>query len=136
MPDDSPDLTRGSIDLFKIMMLTGAAIGIFSVFQLWISTGSGFTLIEYSGYELFTKAKVYPDEGYFLYLPLMVLILSAAAVGVSILSFTKHERIGAAAGSILGIMIVISTLLFVLYPESTMTLRNDVVIIVGEVKLI
>jgi hypothetical protein len=124
VPDESPEFSRGTVDLLKILMLTGAVIGIISVFRLWLDAGNYLFQFDYTGYDLFTKSKGYPDTGLFLYMPLAVLIASAAAIGTSILSFTRHEKIGAAAGMVLGAVVLTLTIFYVFYPESTMRLSS------------
>jgi hypothetical protein len=140
VPDESSDFARGSIDLLKIMMLTGAVIGIYSVFQLWFTKNWGLVSFESSGLDFFLKnnsygGHAYPDTGYFLYMPLAVLISSIIAIPVSVLSFTKHEKKGAAAGIAVGVIIVASVLLYSFYPETEMMLANSKGIIVGDILL-
>ena len=125
MPQDSSEFSRGSIDLLKVLMLTGAVVGIISIFQLWIGVDYIFLQFNYPGYELFLRSREYPDSGYFLYLPLLVFIGSAVSVVVSILTFTKHEKKCAAAGLALGVFILVSALLFVFYPESRIMLSDN-----------
>ena len=120
------DFRMGSIELLKIMMLVGAGIGIVSVFMQWFSFEFLILHFDYSGYNFFAKSFGAPDSGYFLYMPLIVLIASAAAVAFSVLSFWKYEKIAAAAGIILGVIIFIAVLLYVLYPETTMLIIDNV----------
>ncbi|MDR3074659.1 MAG: hypothetical protein LBU30_01305 [Candidatus Methanoplasma sp.] len=135
MPDECQDFTRGSADLLKIMMLTGAAVGIFSVFQPWFSLDYGIVQFGYTGYDLFTRHYTYPDSGYFIYAPLVVLAASALSVIPSVLSFTKHEMRGAAGGIVSGIVILTSVSLYILYPESEIRVSSQVADLIGYIKL-
>jgi len=140
VPDENSDFAKGSIELLKILMLTGAIVGIFSVFQLWFASGEGFQHIEYSGIDFFLRnhtygGRAYPDTGYFLYMPLIVLVASVAAVFIAALSFTKHEKKSAVAGIIVGALIVAAVLLYILYPEREIWMVNSAAIIAGPVLL-
>ena len=126
MPEEESNFARGSIELLKILMLTGALVGIYSIFQLWFSANSGTMLFDYNGFDLFTKSSAFHGQGhYFVYLPLAVLISSAIAVVASVLSFTKHERMGAVAGIILGAVIVVVVLQYIYHPQSEMWVESS-----------
>ncbi|MCL2317592.1 MAG: hypothetical protein FWC44_01935 [Methanomassiliicoccaceae archaeon] len=123
---EEEDLRKGSIELLKIMMVIGAGIGIVSVFLQWFHFQYVILNFDYSGYNFFAKSFGAPESGYFLYMPLVVLISSSAALVLSILSFRKYEKIAAAAGIILGLLIFAAVLLYVLYPETTMLIIDNV----------
>lgn len=117
----------GSKDILKILMLTGAIIGAVSIWQVWLSVGEG-TMFQYiySGYDLFTKRFGYPDTGYFIYMPLVVLLAAVPSIASSLLTFTKHERKSAVIGTFLGVVMLAASLLYIFYPESYIWLANDV----------
>lgn len=135
MPDDTSDLDIGSPDILKVLMLTGAVVGVISVFQVWLYAGFLSIEFSYTGYELFMKSHEYPNTGYFIYMPLVVLILSISAGIASLFVFTKHERKGAAAGTILGAGMVVATLLYMFYPTSTIWLSGAKGIWIADIKV-
>jgi hypothetical protein len=139
MPDESPDSARGSAELLKIMMLVGAVIGIISVFQPWFSTSFGSIRFDYSGLDFLLKSLNYPEGypgvGLFAYMPPIVLIASAAALVASVLTFTKHERKGAIAGTVLGAAILIPTLIYVFYPVSKIAITSPAADLIADIKL-
>lgn len=135
MSGDDEKFATGSIDLLKIMMLTGAIVGVICVWQVWLSADIGITQFVYTGYDLFAGTQEHPDSGYFIYVPLVVLLISIAAVATSVLTFTKYERKGAVASTILGACMLASTLSYMLYPESRIWLANADVIWVTDIRL-
>jgi len=122
MPDEGQDSAQRSVDIFKVIMLTGAVIGIISVFLLWYAKDYGIFDISYTGYDFFTKSHGHPDEGYFIYMPLVVLLASALALAPFVFSFTAYEKKAAAAAAVIGAVILVAALLYVTYPESQMWL--------------
>ncbi|MCL1978638.1 MAG: hypothetical protein FWG60_00540 [Methanomassiliicoccaceae archaeon] len=139
MSDEGPNFAQGSAELLKIMMLVGAALGIFSVFMLWFSMDFVLVQFKYTGPDFLLKSFDYPDTypgvGYYAYMPWIVLFASAAAVGTSLLSFTKHERKGAAAGAALGVAMLAATLLYVFYPLSKMVVSAPGADLIAEIRL-
>ncbi|MDR2699177.1 MAG: hypothetical protein LBB30_05845 [Candidatus Methanoplasma sp.] len=135
MSDESSNFAVGSADLFKIIMLAGSIVGIVSVFLLWFSMEFVIVQFNYSGYDLFMKTHGYPDEGYFIYMPLIVLSASAASVIVSVTVFTKHELKAAAAGIALGAAVLISVILYILYPLSKIWVSSPEADLIADMKL-
>ena len=125
MPDEGKESAQISVDIFKIIILTGAVVGIISVFLLWYAK-EYYSLFElnYTGFDFFTKSHGHPDEGYFIYMPLAVLVASALAFISSVLSFIVHDKKVAAAAAALGAVILTAALLYATYPESMMWLCN------------
>ena len=118
MPDEGQDSAPRSVDIFKVIMLAGAVIGIVSVFLLWYSSDYSMFQLNYTGYDFFTKSHGHPDEGYFIYMPLVVLIASVLALVLSVLSFKAHEKKAAAAVAAAGAAALAAALLYATYPES------------------
>jgi hypothetical protein len=119
VPDEGPNFADGSVDLLKIMMLAGAAVGIISVFLVWFSWDPAAPWFNYTGYDLFMNARENsPYSGLFSYMPLTILIASAVAAAASVLSFTKRERNGAIFGMVSGAAVLASALTYILYPLS------------------
>lgn len=135
MSGESSNFSEGSVDLFKIMMLAGSVIGIASVFFVWFSEEYLIVQFNYTGYDFFMKTHGYPEEGYFIYMPLIVLIASAASVAVSALAFTKHLRKAAVAGIALGAVVLISAGLYIFYPLSKIWFSSDGIDVFVPVKL-
>ncbi|MDR0309853.1 MAG: hypothetical protein LBH88_03760, partial [Candidatus Methanoplasma sp.] len=114
MFDEGPKPAGESADLLKIMMLTGSIIGMFSVFMAWVSLDVGI-VFENTGYELFTEGRGHAESGYFVYMPLAVLLMSILAMIPAALTFTRHRRKGAAAGAALGVAVLVSVIFYMLY---------------------
>lgn len=130
MPNEVSDFARGSMELLKILMLTGALVGVYSIFQLWFTMSSGMLQFDYTGLDFFARGGLFHGEGYsgatsFTYLPLAVFVLSLLAVPVSVLSFTKHERKSAVSGVIIGAVTVAAVLMYIFYPVSTMWFESS-----------
>ena len=121
------------------MMLAGAIIGMVSVLMLWFSMDFILVRFDYSGLDFLLKSfdhpESYPSVGYYAYMPWIVLAASAAAMVFSILSFTKHERKGAAAGTALGSVILAATFLYVFYPASRIALSTPAADMIADIKL-
>jgi hypothetical protein len=135
MSGESSNFAAGSADLFKVIMLAGSIVGIASVFLLWLSMEFVIVQFNYSGYDLFMKAHGYPDEGYFIYMPLIVLLASVVSVIVSVIVFTKHELKAAAAGTALGATVLISASLYILYPLSKIRLSSTEADLIADINL-
>jgi len=138
MHNESPNFAAGSVELLKIMMLTGAIIGIISLFQMWLSMDYLIFRFDYVGYDFFLKGLSGNEGysvGYYAYMPLVVFAASAASVIAAVLTFTKREKFGAAAGVIFGAVILTSTLLYIFYPRSTIMVSNDVAYLVSDMRL-
>ncbi len=136
MASDDQNFAAGSVDLLKIMMLTGAAIGIFSVFQLWFLDNYTFLPFEYTGFDFFMRNQPYPESGYFMYMPLVVLIAAAAAVIPALSTFVKREKEGAIAGASLGMVMLAAVVLYVTYPLTRLRFSNAAMIMEADIKLI
>jgi len=138
MSDEKPNFNAGSAELLKIMMLTGAIIGVISLFQLWLSMDYMIFGFDYAGYDFILKilnGNEGYSMGYYAYMPLIVFAASVIAVITSVLAFTKREKFGAVAGIILGVIVLISALLYIFYPSSTIMVSNDVAYLVGDFRL-
>ncbi|MCL1810945.1 MAG: hypothetical protein FWG41_01815 [Methanomassiliicoccaceae archaeon] len=139
MPDESQKPVIGSIELLKILMLTGAVVGIFSVFQPWFSMDFFVAQFDYNGFDFLLKSfdypEGYPGVGYYAYMPLIVLAASGIALAASLLTFTKRERKGAIAGIVLGAVMLVSTLLYIFYPLSKIVVSTPVVEVIADMKL-
>lgn len=139
MPDEKSNFALGNFGLFKIVILTGAIIGMASLPQFWFSLDYVFTRFDYAGYDFFLKnlnsPGGYQGFGYYAYMPFAVFAASAAAIAASVLTFTKYEKNGAIAGVSLGMVMLVSTLLYVFYPKSKIAIYNSAVSITSEIKL-
>jgi hypothetical protein len=109
-------------EILKIMTIAAAAVGVISVFMTWFSLDYVIIQFDYTGYEFFTKQHGYPDSGYFIYAPLVVLAASSAALISAVLSFVKHERKCSIGVLVTGLSVLISALLYAFYPESKIRL--------------
>jgi hypothetical protein len=136
MFDEGHNIAEGSIEILKVMMLVGALVGIFSVSQFWFNLDFRFVQFDYTGYDFFMITHGQPDTGYFIYMPLAVIIVSVLAMIPSIMSFfSKYEKKGAIAGILMGVVILVAVLLFVFYPESQIWLSGTNADYVGEIRL-
>jgi len=139
MPDESPSILVGSIELFKIIMLTGAIIGVLSVSQIWFGMDFAIIRFDYAGYDFVVKSLSYPESypgiGYYAYMPLAAFAASAISIVPSVLTFTKHEKKGALIGILLGLVILISVLLYVFYPESKIAVSSPSADMIANIKL-
>jgi len=129
----------GSTGLFKRMMLIGSVLGVVSVFQYWFCLDYVILRFDYTGYDFYVKSLSYPAGypgiGHYAYMPLIVLAGSASAAIASLLTFTKHEKKGAIAGTCLGAAIFISTLVYVFYPESKIVISTQSAVLINEMSL-
>lgn len=139
MHDEGPNFATGSAELLKIMMLTGAIIGIISLFQTWFSMDHVMFRFDYTGYDLFLKSLSGNDGhpmGHYGYIPSVIFAVSVISVIVSVLAFTKREKSGAAAGICLGAVILISAFVYIFCRKSIIMVPDDVAYLVGGVRLI
>ena len=141
MPDEGSTFLSDRAGLFKILMLTGAVIGVLSVFMSWFSIDYVFFRFDYAGYDFYLKSFDYPDNypgiGYYAYMPFIVLGSSILAAVFSVLSFfTRYEKKGAILATVLGMVMLVSTLLYVFYPESNIVISNSSAVIINEMRLL
>jgi len=139
MPDESPIFSSDQIELFKIIMLVGAVIGILSVFQSWFSMNFIVFSFDYAGYDFYLKSldqpDSYPDVGYYAYMPLIVLAAAVPAAAFSALSFfIRYEKKGVILATVLAVVMLVSTLIYVFYPESQMVISNSSAVVINEMR--
>ncbi|MCL2032377.1 MAG: hypothetical protein FWG96_03805 [Methanomassiliicoccaceae archaeon] len=138
MPDESTKFAADP-DLFKIMMLIGAVMGIGSVFLAWFSLDMLVARFEYNGFDFYLKGldlpDGYPSAGYYAYMPLAVFAAAAISVIPAALSFTKRGKNGAAAATVLGAVMLAATLLYIFYPMSKMALISSGADLIADIRL-
>jgi len=128
MPGDNQNFASSRSELFSMIILTGAILGMASLPQFWFSGDYFIGRFDYAGYDFILKsAESSVGIGYYAIMPFVAFAASAAAAAASVLTFTKYEEKGAKAGVALGAAILVSVLLYVTYPTSRMEFYNSAV---------
>lgn len=140
MPCERADCAEAIAGPIKTIMLIGSLVGVLSVFLWWFNLDYSLAQFNNAGLDFLLDSSGYPESypkiGYYAYMPLVVLIASAAAAVVSvILNFANYERKAAASGAALGAVVLVSALLYVFYPMSKIAVSASNAVLIADLKL-
>ncbi len=113
---------RAKSSIYSIIVLIGAIIGIAGIFLAWFQADVMVTTISSSGWDIIQNAIDKGDfdlsDGYYRWMPLIVLVFAVIAALNSLVSIARPGRTGGIIAVISGLLMIIAAILFITYSET------------------
>jgi len=139
MSDEGTKRSTGPVRPLMILMMIGAVIGMLSVLFAWFTVEFLTFRISYAGHDFFLRSldypDVYPDVGYYAFVPFVIVAGSALAFFSLAISVQTGNKKGAIFALILGAVSLVAAALYSTYPKSLMGFTSAKANLVAEIRL-